>query len=685
VVSVYTLRELLLKRLRLLMKTIRNLKFRQKLLLLVTPPILGALFFAGYDLNRVLIDKSEVEQIRPIVELSIEGSLIVHELQKERGATSGYVSSKGTVFKDILATQRRSTDVVLNKTIKLIKEQSKYLKETNTETYNRLLNVTRKLEQLTQHRTRVDRLTISAADAAQFFTELNHSLLSVSGDIANLSTYGELTTKLRNYYTFMQVKESAGQERAILNIALSHGSFQVGQYQKIVTLASFQEAYLKIFEQFVSHEQLSALSSISSSRATKKVLEIRAITHKKYVEGNFGVSGEEWFKVSTDRINQLKALEDLLAEDIESLVTELGNTADNAILNSSIIAFSILMLTFLLSAYVSRLLIGQALHLAETIEKVSKNRDVSLRVDVQSTDELGSSAKSFNDMLDVFSDMLSEIEISSAQLTTAAEETSTSVVENVKNLEKQSLETTLAASATEEMTATVNEIANNIAATADSANYAASLSSEGVFEIEKNADNMSDLNEQMSSANTQVVQLRDSSKEINEIVDVIKKIADQTNLLALNAAIEAARAGEQGRGFAVVADEVRALAQRTQESTQEIEAMVIRFQAEADGVSQSIESSFAHVRESLGQTLSVKNKLSEINIAIESITDMCTQVATAAEEQVAATNEIAMNIRTINDLAELSVETGGHIAQAAQEQTELSSQQHDLVTMFKFT
>jgi len=482
----------------------------------------------------------------------------------------------------------------------------------------------------------------------------------------------------------MQAKESAGQERAILNIALSHGSFQAGIYQKIVTLASFQQAYLNIFEQFASHEQLSKFNSIASSQASKRVVEIRAIANEKYVEGNFGVTGEEWFKVSTDRINKLKTLEDFLAEDIESLVTELGNIADEAILNSLIIAFSILMLTFILSAYVSRLLIGQALHLAETIEKVSKNRDVSLRVDVQSSDELGNSAKSFNDMLVVFSNMLNEIEMSSAQLATAAEETSTSVVENVQNLEKQSLETALAASATEEMTATVNEIANNITATADSANHAASLSSEGVFEIEKNADNMSDLNEQISSANIQVVQLRDSSKEINEIVDVIKKIADQTNLLALNAAIEAARAGEQGRGFAVVADEVRALAQRTQESTQEIEDMVVRFQAEADGVSQSIESSFAHVRESLGQTLSVKNKLSEINIAIESITDMCTQVATAAEEQVAATNEIAVNIRTINDLAELGVETGGHIAQAAQEQTELSSQQHDLVTMFKF-
>jgi methyl-accepting chemotaxis protein len=133
----------------------------------------------------------------------------------------------------------------------------------------------------------------------------------------------------------------------------------------------------------------------------------------------------------------------------------------------------------------------------------------------------------------------------------------------------------------------------------------------------------------------------------------------------------------------VVADEVRTLAQRTQESTQKIEDMVVRFQSEADAVSQSIESSFEYVKVSQEQTLSVRDKLEEVNDAIVSITDMCNQVATAAEEQVAVTNEIAMNIRTINDLAEVSSDMGGQISKAAQEQTELSSKQGELVAQFK--
>lgn len=329
------------------------------------------------------------------------------------------------------------------------------------------------------------------------------------------------------------------------------------------------------------------------------------------------------------------------------------------------------------------MLIGQALKLSETINLVASNKDLSYRAPVQSEDELGTSAKSLNDMLDIFSDMVRKIEASSIQLATAAEQTSASVNDNAKSLEKQSIETAQAASATEQMTATVNEIAASTTTTAESANRAAALSSDGVSEVENTAESMLVLNEQMATANSQVLKLKDSSKEINEIVDVIKSIAEQTNLLALNAAIEAARAGEQGRGFAVVADEVRTLAQRTQESTQKIEAMVVGFQSEADAVSQSIESSFGYVKVSQEQTLSVRGKLEEINSAIVSITDMCNQVATAAEQQVATTNEIAVNIRTINDLAEVSSEVGGQISVAAQEQTQLSSKQHELVAQFK--
>jgi len=661
---------------------IKNLSFRQKLLSLVISPVIGALFFAGLTLSRAYDDKMLAEDMHFLVELSTSGSLIVHELQKERGATSGYVGSGGKKFAGILSDQRRNTDNMLRK-VNLAVLMNDQLRGTHPEIAGQIRSVINDINTLKQLRNNVDTLSISASKASSFYTDLNASLLSLSGTIAEISTYGELTNKLRNYYTFMQAKESAGQERAILNIALSNGAFQDGLYQKFVTLESFQKAYFKTFYQFASSEQIREFDAIASSRTGSRVEVIRNTANDKFVSGNFGVSGEEWYEVSTDRINQLKNLEDKLATDVHSIVDSIYESANRTIYLYMTISVLLLVVTVILSIYVAKLLVGQALELATTIDAVASSKDLSLRVKVESTDELGTSARSFNEMLTVVRDMLKQIESSSVQLATAAEETSNSVAENAKSLERQNLETSQAATATEEMTATVNEIASNTTMTADAASQAAALSNQGVTEVESNAQNMSELNLQMSQANNQVLQLRDSSKEINEIVDVIKGVAEQTNLLALNAAIEAARAGEQGRGFAVVADEVRTLAKRTQESTQLIEEMVIRFQTEADAVSKSIELSFAHVQGSLEQTMSVKDKLEDINASIDSITDMCNQVATAAEEQVAATNEIAMNIRTINDLAGISSEMGDQISQAAQEQTELSSRQHELVSQFK--
>ncbi|WP_261809133.1 methyl-accepting chemotaxis protein [Vibrio zhugei] len=627
-------------------------------------------------------DNQLANDIQALVRLSIKGNLIVHELQKERGTTSGFVGSNGKSFANKMQQQRQATDTILQATA-LNEAITERLRSAYPQVTQSMQSVLRGLERLPELRKQVDALSLSAAQAAQFYTDLNTSLLALSGTIADMSTYGQLTSKLRNYYTFLQAKEAAGKERALLNIALSNDAFNPGAYQKFVTLESYQNAYLTSFEQFASPSQLQQLENLRSSPAGKRVKAIRAIANDKFVTGNFGVSGPEWFDAATDRINQMKALEDGLAQEASTMVQSIHSQAQRFIYFSLIFIGVLIIITTVLCVYVARLLIHQTMSLANTINTVSQTKDLTLQADVNSTDELGRSAQGFNDMLAIIRHMLKQITDSSVQLSAAAEQTSISIAENTNSLEKQSLETSQAATATEEMTATVNEIATNTTHTADAANEASQLSHNGMDIVESNAQNMNTLHEQMSGANTQVIELRDASQEINNIVDVIKGIAEQTNLLALNAAIEAARAGEQGRGFAVVADEVRSLAQRTQKSTQQIADMVARFQSEAGQVSEIIEASFEHVKHSSQQTHSVKENLEAINRAIDSITDMCNQVSAAANQQVAATNEIAINIRTINDLADVSAETSKQITLAAKEQAQLSSQQHELVAQFK--
>lgn len=664
------------------MKIIQNLSFKVKLILLIIPPMLGAILFSAIQLQQVINNRYIIEQVKPLVQLSIIGGKIVHELQKERGTTAGFVGSAGQRFADNLAQQRRLTDNVLQQQQPQIQALLTELQDSQPEVYRQINAIQAQLSQLRQFRTKVDSLTIPVKEAANFYTDLNAQWLSLSATIAKLSTFNELTAELRSYATFMQAKEYAGLERAILSVVFGNDQFQAGQYYSFVRLVTLQSAYLQSFEQFASPTQLTALHQVNQSNAIKQVDSYRNLANQRYLTGQFGVSSTDWFAASTARIEQLKQLEDQLAANVSEQVAKLSQRAQLRFWLTTGITLVLMAVTIALTFTVSKTLISQTQALAQTMDQVSRSRDLSLRVTVQSQDELGRGAASFNSLLQVLSDMLNEIATSSVQLVTAAEQTTAAIQENSRQLDKQSHETEYAATATEQMNATVHEIAHSTTLTADAANQAAALSSAGVAEVQSSAQRMQQLNEQMSWANTAVLQLRDSSSAINEIVDVIKVVAEQTNLLALNAAIEAARAGEHGRGFAVVADEVRTLAQRTQDSTQQIDTLVSRFQTDANGVSSAIEASFEHVKACTSQTQSVQHKLGDINSAIEQITDMCTQIATAAEQQVATTNEIAQNIRTINDIAVSSASMGAQIATAAQQQTVLATEQQTLVNRF---
>lgn len=654
-----------------------------KLMLLVTPPVVGAMLFCAIQLQQVISNRYVLEQVKPLVQLSIIGGKIVHELQKERGTTAGYVGSAAKRFAEQLTEQRQLTDKELAQQLPQVRMLLTQIRQQQPQIHTDMQAILNQLANIKQRRNQVDRLALNVKEAASYYTQLNTQWLALSAAIARLSTFNDVTEELRNYATFMQAKEYAGLERAILSVTFANDKFLPGNYYTFVKFVSLQDAYLSVFERFANTQQLNTLHRFESSSVEHNVQQYREQANRHYVVGGFNVASADWFAASTARINQFKQLEDQISHHIETAVAEHNRAANQQLLLTAGATAILLLLTLALTVFITRMLLRQTADLANTMQQVINQRDLSLRAHVQSQDELGRSAESFNQLLQVLGDMLNEINSSSVQLATAAEQTSLAINENTQNLDKQSHETEYAATATEEMTATVHEIANSTTLTADAAHRAAQLSSEGVDAVHNSAERMNQLNEQISWANTAVIQLRDSSTSINEIVDVIKVVAEQTNLLALNAAIEAARAGEHGRGFAVVADEVRTLAQRTQDSTQQIETMVTRFQTDANGVSSAIEQSFEHVSASLTQTGLVQDKLGEINGAIEQITDMCTQIATAAEQQVSATQEIAQNIRTINDIAVHSAASGAQISTAAQQQSELA--EHQLVLVSRFT
>ncbi|MBE0510261.1 MAG: methyl-accepting chemotaxis protein [Chromatiales bacterium] len=321
--------------------------------------------------------------------------------------------------------------------------------------------------------------------------------------------------------------------------------------------------------------------------------------------------------------------------------------------------------------------------LAETIGIIDRDSDLSRRIDINSKDELGEMAHSFNDMLKKLHHSMREVSSSTSQLAAAAEELSAITIESNQAIETQRSETEQVATAMNEMSATVQEVSESAHKAAQAAHGADGSASKGRDVVQQTVDSIGQLADDVRSTSSVIRKLEGEAENIGTVLDVIRGIAEQTNLLALNAAIEAARAGEQGRGFAVVADEVRSLASRTQDSTTEIQTMIEALQHEARAAVDAMAKGEAQAESGVEKAAMAGEALAEITRAVTAINDMNTHIASAAEEQSAVAEEINRNIATISEVAEHNTENAEQTSRASEELAHLASQLQTLVAQFK--
>ena len=309
--------------------------------------------------------------------------------------------------------------------------------------------------------------------------------------------------------------------------------------------------------------------------------------------------------------------------------------------------------------------------------------DLNARVDYESRDEMGQIAQMVNQMAENFRRTVNEVKDAVTRLASAAEETSVVTAQTTSGISQQQTETSQVATAINQMSATVHEVARNAVEAAAAAQEADITFAEGKQVIDRVIKAIGDLAAEVESAAGVIQQLDAESKNIGSVLDVIKSIAEQTNLLALNAAIEAARAGEQGRGFAVVADEVRTLAGRTQESTKEIEEMISKLQAGTNNAVKAMGKGREMTQFGVEQAAAAGKALETINTAVDRISGMNTQIAGAAEEQSTVTEEINRSIASINEVAEQSAVGAQQTAAASDDLAKLADQLKGLVDRFK--
>jgi methyl-accepting chemotaxis protein len=654
-----------------------DISFKNKIFILLALPLAGFLLLSILTLKQNYLMYDEVEKLSQLTQLSNTYSELVHELQKERGATAGFLGSKGKKFVNEIREQRNATNSKQ-------REKNNFLLNNSFE-QKTIIQLSQKIDnelnRLSQIRSQVDSLSIAPKKAIGYYTQLNAKLLSVSTLIAELSSDATITKQTVAYYNFLQGKERAGVERAVMSNTFAADKYGEGIFVKFVSLVSEQNTYFTSFLAFATTENTAFYQEQIAHPAVKEVVKMRAIAESKM--SGFNIDALHWFQQSTLRIGQLKKVENQIASHLLTLAKNKSDETLNILIIDIIAMLSVIILVIVISTISIKDLSARVKELTFVMGKVRDDNDLTVRTTLQGESELGQISNALNLTLEQFSKTVNEISNSSLTLAAAAEETSTTCEYNATTMTDQQEGIVTIAAAVEELSATVKEVAGNTQLTADSAKEANEQAQKGLGVVQLSYSSIDDLSNEIDSLAKQINNLHESSSNITKVVDVIKSVAEQTNLLALNAAIEAARAGEQGRGFAVVADEVRTLAQRTQQSTLEIETFIGTLQNDASAAHQVIEESQNKAGVAVENSKNVEHTLEEITHAISHIFSMTEQVASAIEEQSVVTQDVAQNIVNIEQMSAETTTGATQIASTAKEQAKLATTMQDLANRFK--
>ncbi len=617
---------------------------KQKLIFLVLLPHVAIIGLASEAVYEEWSRRQALELLRPITSIAVSGSAVIHELQKERGQTVGLITSQyNPQNRANLEAQRALSDGVMAPFIGLVGDVSdQNLPPKLTTSLSRIVV---SLEKVAGHRQRVNNKDMPVGENIGFYTGIIEALIAAISITIERSPSQEITAILLPYLALVEAKEHSGLERAIgaavLNMA-SRGEFARPRYEAYLARLVGENLSLKQFRKVASPGQLELFESTVRGPDVDTVVEWRKIL--KDIPDTVdpkGVAGAEWFKTATGRINLIKQVEDATAAELREKVDLRIDQAESAITNLLVVNTGIVLI-FIGIGLVSALPIANRIGVFVTNLKALAGGDntVSLAEDSRS-DDIGD----MNRALVVFRDSISarekeQEERAKADLKAAEEKTHSlrsmaDAVEGelhgtVSSLSDDGEALSGRAEELARVSSEVSEGAQAVAAAAEEANASAATFASVIDTLKRSLDNVADkvtqsrmaakdVSEAASATSKVVSKLESSSAEVEKVVSLISDVAEQTNLLALNATIEAARAGEAGKGFAVVASEVKALANQTQSSVGLITGQMEKMQ---NTTSEMVEA------------------MSLISHSIEGITNSSETIEEALSEQLKATDEI---------------------------------------------
>ncbi|MEX5546347.1 methyl-accepting chemotaxis protein [Pseudomonas pergaminensis] len=495
--------------------------------------------------------------------------------------------------------------------------------------------------------------------------------LSSVPSIRALDEFTQLTLRLRVLsYRLLTNREPEVQQKTLEAFELRNQQIRTAQgiYEKLIESSeerSTYDEYVRLLGQY--HQIEERMKSLSRAN---QVEELRTLLNTELLSNSEQVNAV---------LTRLLDINNKMALATNKDAEDQYNMAFNMVVSLLVIATLLTLLFAWLLTRSITLPISQALEAAEEVAEGNLTRPI--RVD--GNDEAGRLLAAMAKMQDKLRDTLQRIAGSATQLASAAEELNAVTDESARGLTQQNNEIEQAATAVNEMTSAVEEVARNAVSTSEASRNATTSAGDGRDLVQETVSAIERMSGDVQATATLIGDLANESRDIGKVLDVIRGLADQTNLLALNAAIEAARAGEAGRGFAVVADEVRALAHRTQQSTSEIERMIGSIQAGTEHAVDSMRNSTERAESTLNIAKGAGMSLDTINTAIVEINERNLVIASAAEEQAQVAREVDRNLVNIRDLSVQSATGASQTSAASSELSRLAVDLNGMVGRFR--
>lgn len=657
-------------------------------------PLISVAAFAAYEISDKAAVYAEMDRLEPIASGVTKLSRLVHELQKERGMTSAFLSSRGAQMRSELPAQRTRTDAERAAATAALGDLKRAAVSEIALGADRAAAV---IDTLGALRSEVDALNVLPAAAVSRLTDTIARQIEVITAIARLSSDDDISKAIAAYANLIEGKERAGQERAINAGGIAAGKFALPAFSRAIGLAATQEGFFAAFRAAATPQALDLFTRTLQGPVTERVDAMRKTIEQGGLTGDFkGLDSKAWFDASTARIDLLKAVEDGLADQLAATVA--GKKTDAA---KALALASVLMLLALLVSGAAVLAMARSITRPIGALQASMtdlaNGDVATAIGgTDRRDEIGGMARAvafFKDNM-INADALrareaAEIDRRSQRTARVTEMTArfdseigallASLTEAAAQLHGTASSLTATAGETTRQATVVMAASTETSTNVQTVAAAAEELSSSVVEIGRQVSHSATIAakavDEAGRTNDTVMALSQAAERIGDVVDLITQIAGQTNLLALNATIEAARAGEAGRGFSVVAAEVKNLAGQTAKATEEIRSQV------------------AAIQSSSGEAVAA---IRAITGTIGTISEIASSIASAVEEQSAATQEIARNVqhaaegagaisRTIGGVTDMAGDTGtsaGDVLAASDGLARRSGEMRDQVERF---